>query len=119
MSEYEFTPEQDKVINKMRMILAQITVISLLLGVCLMLIGHGLSGMEKWVFLVSSVFFMVMGVVYFLPMDNLKRVTASSGEDISQMLIAITDLAKAFSTAQVILILLSGMLIMGIGVLLS
>jgi hypothetical protein len=119
MSEYEFTPEQDKVIDQMRMILAQITGFSLVLGMFLMLIGHRLDGMTKWVFLVSAVFFMLMAVVYFLPLDNLKRVTDSQGEDISQMLIAITDLEKAFSTAQVILILLSGMLIIGIGLLLS
>jgi hypothetical protein len=119
MSGYEFTPEQDRIIDRMRIILAQITVIALLLGVILMLIGHGLPGMMKWIFLVSSVFFMVMGVSYYLPLDNLKRVTNSHGEDINQMLIAISDLAKAFSTAQVILILLSGMLIIGIGLLLS
>lgn len=119
MTDYEFTPEQDKVVDQLRRTLLQITAILLALGILLMLIGHGLPGISQWVFLVSSVFVLILGVVYYLPLDNLKRVTSTKGDDINQMLIAMSDLAKAFSTAQIIIILLIGMSITGIGILLS
>ena len=116
MTHFEFTPEQNERINELRNIIGQISYLLYGLGFLLLLVGHKLPLMPGWAVMGAAVFFLVLGVVYHRPLDNLERAVATSADDISQMMIAMDDLRSAFSSAQAILVFLIALALLGLSI---
>jgi len=118
MSHYEFTQEQNQKIETVRVTLLHNSLLMLGIGFLLMLMGHNLPILPGWVTMLGASFFLILGVMHFHPLVNFKRVTATSGDDINQILTAMDDLQAAFSAGAYIVIVLSGLILIEIAALL-
>ena len=109
MSNYEFTAEENKRVERVRVTLFHISVLMLGIGFLLMMMGHYLPLLPGWVTMLGAGFFLILGVMYFHPLVNFKRVTTTSDDDIKQMMTAMDDLQTAFASGVYILLILSGL----------
>ena len=107
MNDYEFTPEQNQEIEKVRVTLLHNSLLMLGIGFLLMWIGHNLPILSGWITMLGASIFLILGVIYFHPLVNFKRVTATSGDDIHQMLTAMDGLQTAFCASAYIVMILS------------
>lgn len=107
MTEYEFTAEQNKSIDRLRQKLWHIALMLSISGAFLLINSYTAETTRGvWGTAVPALCFVVMGFVFFRPLDNLKRITATKGHDILEMMIGMDDLRIAFATAQVVFIVL-------------
>ena len=108
MAEYEFTAQQNQSIDHLRQKLVHISIMLVLGGVLLLSVGHIVTDDSRtiWYTVVPAVSFIVLGFVYYRPVDNLKRITTTKGHDILEMMIGMDDLRIAFTTAQVVFVFL-------------
>lgn len=107
MAEYEFTAEQNQSIDKLRTKLSTISIMLILAGALLLFFAHSGETLRAiWYAGIPAIAFIILGFVYYRPVDNLKRVTSTDGHDILIMMIAMNDLRIAFATAQVLFVVL-------------
>jgi hypothetical protein len=108
MAEYEFTAEQNQSIDELRQKLFHVSLMLAVAGALLVVTIHlavdTTSGL--WSGVIPAVGFVLLGFVYYLPVDNLKRVTTMKGHDILEMMIGMDDLRIAFTTARFLFVLL-------------
>ncbi len=97
MSKYEFAFEQKRHIEKVRVTLLHISLLMFGIACFVMLIGLRLPSESGWVSMLAASLSMVLGVSYFHPLVSLKRVSAASGDDISQIVTAMDKLHTTFS----------------------
>lgn len=109
MSNYEFTPEQNQRIKKVRVTLLHVSLLMFGIGFLLMLAGHYLPVLPGWVTMIGASFFLILGLMYFHPLVNFKRVTTTSDDDINHMMAAMDSLQTAFAAGVYILLILSGL----------
>ena len=109
MTEYEFSSEEDLIISRMASRMR-------VLGILLMLVGLGsLSLMYFTVYnfgsLLGGLLWFVMGLFFFLPFDNFKRITTSAEHDIAELLQGFRELNKGWTFILGLLLLHRGYLI--------
>lgn len=104
---YEFSEEQNRRINVIRMILLHVSLLMIGVGILLLFLGHRLSDAGIWVATASGVLFVVMGVVYYQTLVGLRRVIKTAANDIGHMMVAMDNLGTAFYTGTIVVILLS------------
>jgi hypothetical protein len=105
MAEYEFTAEENRVIDQVRRKLQHIAVLFLLLGV-LQLIGSFLltDPAGRWISVGSAILLLALGWLFWRPLDNFRRIISTEGQDIREVVTAIKDLRAAYLAAEIILI---------------
>ena len=105
MAEYEFTAEENRVIDQVRRKLQHIAVLFLLLGV-LQLIGSFLltDPAGRWISVGSAILLLALGWLFWRPLDNFRRIISTEGQDIREVVTAIKDLRAAYLAAESILI---------------
>ena len=93
MAEYEFTAEENRVIDQVRRKLQHIAVLFLLLGV-LQLIGSFLltDPAGRWISVGSAILLLALGWLFWRPLDNFRRIISTEGQDIREVVTAIKDL---------------------------
>lgn len=106
---YEFTPDQNRRIEKVRVTLLHVSLLMFGIGILLMFMGHYFPVVPRWVTLVGASFFLILGLMYFHPLVNFKRVTTTSDNDINHLMTAMDNLQTAFSAGVYILLILSGL----------
>jgi hypothetical protein len=107
MAEYEFTAEQNEGIDQLRQKLLHVSLLFLIMGGIQLVGSFFFAGAgARWVSLLSSVLFLIMGWLFMRPLDNFKRVTTTEGEDIKEMMIALSDLRTAFLLAEIVVAIL-------------
>lgn len=107
MAEYEFTTEENRSIDELHTKLSTISVMLVVAGVSLMIFAHsGETPRAIWFEAMLAAALIILGLVYYRPVDNLKRVTGTAGHDILIMMMAMNDLRIAFARAQVIFVFL-------------
>ncbi len=109
MSEYEFGPEEETVIARMasRMkVLAILLMFAGLVALSPILISGYSNGL-----LIGGLLWLLMGVFFFLPVDNFKRITTSRNHDISELIQGFRELNKGWTVILVLLLLHRGYLI--------
>ncbi len=107
MAEYEFTAEQNQSIDQLRTKLSTISIMLIVAGALLIFFAHsGETSRAIWYEGILAIALIVLGFVYYRPVDNLKRVTSTADHDILLMMIAMNDLRIAFARAQVIFVVL-------------
>jgi hypothetical protein len=106
MAEYEFTDEENRHIDSLRRKLRHIAVLFLLLGV-LQLVQSFLLTDEtgRWISLGASFLILGLGWLFMRPLDNLRRITTTEGQDIREVVIAIKDLRAAYLGAEIIMLI--------------
>jgi hypothetical protein len=107
MAEYEFNAEQNKGIDQLHQKLLHVAILFMMLGGVQLVGSFFLVGAAaRWVSLVAAVLFLAMGWLFVRPLDNFKRVTTTEGQDIKEMMIALSDLRAAFLLAEIVVAIL-------------
>ena len=108
MAEYEFTAEQNQSIDELRQKLFHVSLMLAVAGALLVVAIHLTADTTRgiWGGVIPAVGFVLLGFVYYLPVDNLKRVTTTKGHDILEMMIGMDDLRIAFTAARFLFVLL-------------
>jgi hypothetical protein len=108
MAQYEFTAEQNKVIGHVALRCVVNAVLLALLGL-VGLVGAILSLGEAETLLsiagmLYGVAFITMGVVFFRPADNFRRVTTTEGNDISEIMTGLKELRGGFRLVSILIV---------------
>ncbi len=110
MSQYEFTQEQSKVIGNVALrCIANAIAMSLLglVGLVGSIITWGkISTFISVVGVLYGVLFIIVGVAFFRPSDNFRRVTTTEGNDIVEVMTALKELRTGFKVTSILIIVL-------------
>ena len=109
MTQYEFTAEQNKVIGHVALRCVVNAVLLALLGLvgligALMSLGDG-TPLISIVGILYGIVFITMGVMFFRPADNFRRVTTTEGNDITEIMTGLKELRGGFKLVSIMIIL--------------
>ncbi len=115
MSQYEFTAEENKLITQTGRKVSHVSVLFMILGV-LQLVQSFILGDElgRWISLGGALLLLALGWLFMRPLDNLRRIVTTTGQDINEVITAIKDLRAAYLVAEIILLILSAGIIVEI-----
>jgi hypothetical protein len=110
MAQYEFTAEQNKVIGHVALRCVVNAVLLALLGL-VGLIGAIISLRDATLLLsivgmLYGVVFITMGVMFFRPADNFRRVTTTEGQDITEIMAGLNELRGGFKLVSILILAL-------------
>jgi hypothetical protein len=110
MTQYEFTSEQNKVIGHVALRCMINAVLLALLGVvgligALISLGDNVA-LISIVGILYGVVFITMGVMFFRPADNFRRVTTTEGSDITEIMTGLNELRGGFRLVSIMIIAL-------------
>lgn len=94
---YEFTAEEHRHVDRLRLVLLEVSLLMSGIGFLMLAVGYYLPGTTGWVTWVVGGLFLVLGVVYHHPLKGFKRL-AETSNDISDLMIALDNLHTAFRT---------------------
>lgn len=115
MAEYEFTTKENQSVARLHQKLLWISVGLFLLGAMLSIGAFFRPRPElMWAQLLAGVPFIMLGFVFWRPLDNLKRITTRTGTDITELMTAVSDMRLAFGTAAIVFGILSLLTLFGI-----
>lgn len=108
MAQYEFTPEQNKVIGHVALRCIVNAVLLALLGL-VGLVGAIMSLGDAALFLsivgmLYGIVFITMGIMFFRPADNFRRVTTTEGNDIAEVITGLKELRGGFRLVSILII---------------
>ena len=108
MSQYEFTSEQNKVISNVAL-RCQVNAVFLAIWGLSSLIKTSMSWGESALLLsivsiISGMVFVIMGVVFYRPSDNFRRVTTTEGNDITEVMTGLNELRGGFKLVSILII---------------
>lgn len=108
MAQYEFTAEENRHIDQLRTKVQHIAILFVVLGV-LQLVQSFLVAdpTGRWISLAGAVLLLVLGWLFFRPLDNFRRIVSTEGQDIREVVTAIKDLRTAYLGAEIILVILA------------
>lgn len=95
-----------------------LAVLLFLLGLALLFLGHNLPFSQGWATKVAAGMVLLLGFVYYMPLDNLRRVVENNADDINLVIAAVDNLRSAFSAAQAILVVLIAIVLLEMSLLL-
>lgn len=108
MAQYEFTAEENQLITQVGRKLAHIGILFVVLGAAQMIQSFLLGDpLARWIRLGSALLLFGLGWLFSRPLDNLRRIVATTGKDIEEVMVAIRDLRAAYLAAEVILLVLA------------
>jgi hypothetical protein len=108
MSQYEFTADENRLISQVGTKLGHIAVLFLLLGGVQLLQSFMLTGAwGRWISLGAALLLFVLGWLFFRPLDNLRRIVTTTGQDAHEIVEAIRELRTAYLVAEVIMMVLA------------
>jgi hypothetical protein len=106
MAEYEFTDEENRHIDSLGRRLQHIAVLFLVLGVLQLVQSFLLTDTAaRWISLGASLLILGLGWLFIRPLDNLRRITTTEGQDIGEVVVAIKDLRAAYLGAEIIMLM--------------
>ncbi len=107
MAEYEFSEAENRPLRNLRRTTMHIAILFVAFG-ALELAGAFLLAdvVGRWISLGVAMLFLTLGWLYVRPLDNLRRVIDGKGQDIRQIMIALSDLRVAYLGGEVIVAVL-------------
>lgn len=106
MSEYEFTPEQERTFGELLKWLNLFSIFfivaGLLISVVAFLMFQTVEGNAALPGFGIAIAMIAIGVLFRRPMDNIKNILNTEGRDISELMIAIKDFSQAFLSGAVV-----------------
>lgn len=107
MAGYDFSEAENQRLNRLRQTIMHISILFIAFGALQVVASFFIAAIAgRWISLASGILFLVLGWLYARPLDNLRRVLYSKGQDIRQILIALSDLRVAYLGGEVILLVL-------------
>ena len=108
MAQYEFTPEQNKIIGHVALRCIVNAVLLALLGL-VGLVGAIMSWgnappLLSIVGILYGIVFITIGVTFFRPADNFRRVTTTQGNDITEIMTGLKELRGGFKLVSILII---------------
>jgi hypothetical protein len=108
MTQYEFTPEQNKIIGHVALRCIVNAVLLALLGL-VGLVGAIMSWGNATPFLsivgmLYGIVFITIGVTFFRPADNFRRVTTTEGNDITEIMTGLNELRGGFKLVSILIV---------------
>ncbi|MBC8332761.1 MAG: hypothetical protein H8E28_12325 [Anaerolineae bacterium] len=94
MSEYEFTPQDDKIfktLSRNMVILAAL----ILLGGIATIVQFAVDSPQITT-LANGVAYCAMAIAFFLPTDNFRRISSTQGSDITELMTALREMDKGW-----------------------
>jgi hypothetical protein len=108
MSQYEFTAEENGLITQVGQKLRHISILFLVLGGLQLAQSFLLAdSLGRWISLGAALLLLVLGWLFMRPLDNLRRIVSTTGQDIHEVMVAIQDLRTAYLAAEVIMLVLA------------
>lgn len=108
MTQYEFTPEQNKVIGHVALrCIVNAVLLGLLglIGVIATIISWGnVTSFLSIVGLLYGIVFITIGVTFFRPANNFRRVTTTEGSDITEMMTGLNKLRGGFMLVSILIV---------------
>lgn len=111
MSDYEFSSEENNVILSLA---KRMQAVSLLLGLTgFFAIANAVHGLLTGVSptaiggLIAGAFAILQSIVFFRPTDNLKKIALDEGEDISELMRGIGELAAGLKIIVILLVVMA------------
>lgn len=113
MSDFEFGDADNVRISRLRRNLLHISCLFIILGVLQVAAAFLLSDVTaRWIALAAGILLLTLGWLFIRPLDNFRRIVATNGQDIRQVIIAMKDLRAAYLVAEVIFgILVAGLVV--------
>jgi hypothetical protein len=109
MAEYEFSDEENRHIDSLRRRLQYIAILFLVLGTLQLVQSFLLTDVTgRWISLAASFLILGLGWLFMRPLDNLRRIITTEGQDIREVVIAIKDLRAAYLGAEIIMLIFAG-----------
>ena len=109
MSQYEFTPEQNSVIRAVALRCVVQAVLFAILGAITIVIWFatksGLSGYMSFVSIFAALLLIAMSIVFYRPADNLRRITTTSGNDITELMTAMKEFNMGFNLLNILMVI--------------
>lgn len=110
MSEYEFTEQQNQVLDGLSGALRRLAIVIAVFAAVLVAFG-AVPDASRSIFITigiigAGVLSLVMAYLFMQPLDNFRRITTTKGKDLSEFLTALDHLNKAHNMFRLILILL-------------
>lgn len=114
-AEYEFSARENQRVLRLQQRLVLVSLGLFALGVLLAIGAFSRPRDELlWVQLLAGISFAGLGLVFWRPLDNLKRITTKTGTDITELMNAMADLRVAFATASALFWMLAVLTAFGI-----
>ncbi len=112
MNAYEFTEAQNQRFESISTKLSHISMLFYAFGALQLLDAVFISaGPLVWGATASGLLFFALGFVFQRPLDNFKKIIATEGSDIPELMIGLDDLHIAFLTGQIIIATLAAVLL--------
>ena len=99
--EYEFTGSQDIVFRKVAFNLRLVSIALIIIGVTTILLA--LIPTFNFLALLDGLTWLVMGIVFFLPIDSFLMITTSEGKDIKVLMSGLNELDKGWIIVIIVL----------------
>jgi hypothetical protein len=109
MAEYEFTDEQNRTFDKLASALQRFAILFGIFGVLMVVLGalNLLSGNGPQagaaIQALAGVLIMVIAFLFLKPVQNFRRITTTSGQDISELLGAVGHLNTSHNLLRLVL----------------
>src|SRR5262245_8851616 len=101
MAEYEFTAEENKVVDQVRRKLGHIAILFVILGLLQLVESFMLTDpASRWISMGAAVLLLALGWLFMRPLDNFRRIITTEGRDIREVITAIKDLRMAYLGAE-------------------
>jgi hypothetical protein len=94
MQEHEFSAEHNALFRALARNLLIVGVLITVGGIAT-IVQSLLGGFRLWV-LIHGIVYCVMGVVFILPADNVRRIATTEGNDIKELMTAFSELDKGW-----------------------
>ena len=110
---YEFSDADNLRFSKLRRNLLHISCLFIILGVLQVAAAFMVSDVTaRWIALAAGILLLTLGWLFMRPLDNFRRIVATKGQDIRQVIIAMKDLRAAYLAAEVIFgIMVAGLVV--------
>lgn len=108
MAEYEFSADENRLVDQVRSKLQHVALLFLVLGALQLIESFMLSDPTgRWISLGSAFLLLALGWLFWRPLDNFRRIVSTQGQDIREVVTAIRDLRAAYLGAEIILVVLA------------
>jgi len=108
MAQYEFTAEENRVVDQVRRKLQHIAILFLALGALQLADSFPLTDpVGRWTSVGAAILLLALGWLFWRPLDNFRRIITTEGCDIREVITALKDLRVAYLGAEIILVVLA------------
>ncbi len=103
--EYEFSKEENKVfasLSTWMIILAIVIIIGGIATIASFILDLPAFGFAQILTLVSGIMYCIMGLTFYFPTDNFKRIVTTKGKDITELMTAFREVDRGWLIVNIV-----------------